>query len=363
MKKKYGLIVAIVLLIVVIGIVITICTNRGYKLLLSEEDALTDLREAISESETYGATVFDKEEIEELEKLVKNYNKKGEWFSSSALSYYGYGKTDDNGKYEVTTICDGEYGATFKTKKKKDNYYLVDYTFEKTSEEANKIYIVANEESQIKKYDMDIQIDKKGTATITETWIANVNKGTEGYHSYNNLGKSDIKMLSASMDGKEYTIENNWNESGTLSDKSYKAGVYKTNDNNVDVVFGISEYGSHTYKYTYQITNFVSNLLDSDMVNWTLFPYGFGLSPNNVTIRISGPTEYPDSLDISVYGRKGSIQKVKNGSIYITSNGRISSDEYITLLAKFPVGTFDSTSKIEQKFDYYRNRNESKVDI
>ena len=36
--------------------------------------------------------------------------------------------------------------------------------------------------SSINSVDMDIVLDENGKATITETWIASVNQGTEGWH-------------------------------------------------------------------------------------------------------------------------------------------------------------------------------------
>ena len=209
--------------------------------------------------------------------------------------------------------------------------------------------------SSIDTIDMDIVLDQNGTATITETWKANVSQGTEGWHPYYNLGYSNISVLKASMDGVDYTIEENWNESASLSDKAYKAGIYQVNSSEYDVVFGISEYGSHTYKIVYQMTNFVSNLTDSDMIYWQLFPYNFSMAPNNVTIKISGPYEYPDTLDVWGYGMYGAPCYVKDGAIYMTSDGRISSSEYLTLLAKFPAGTFETTSKLDNDFEYYHN--------
>ena len=149
--------------------------------------------------------------------------------------------------------------------------------------------------SSISSIDMDIVLDEYGTATITETWKANVNQGTEGWHPYYNLGKTQIEVLSASMDGKEYSIEENWNENTTISEKAYKAGIYNVDGNEVDIVFGISKYGSHTYQIVYKMTNFVSNLNDADMIYWQLFPYDFSMSPDHVTIKISGPYEYPDT--------------------------------------------------------------------
>jgi len=208
--------------------------------------------------------------------------------------------------------------------------------------------------SSVDSVDMNIVLDEYGTATITETWKADVNQGTEGWHPYYNLGNSTIEVVSASMDGMPFTVENNWNENSSLSDKAYKTGVYYVDGNEVDVVFGISEYGRHTYQIVYQITNFVSNLNDADMIYWQLFPYDFSMAPGEVNIQISGPYAYPDTLDVWGYGKYGALCYVNNGSIYMSTDGEsINSSEYLTLLAKFPAGTFDTTSKLDNDFEHY----------
>ena len=207
--------------------------------------------------------------------------------------------------------------------------------------------------SSISTIDMDITLDENGTATVVETWKATVNEGTEGWHPYYNLGESSIRVVSASMDGKSFTVEDHWQESASLSGKAYKAGIYNASSNEKDVVFGITEYGTHTYKITYEITNFVSNLNDADMIYWQLFPYDFSAQPGNVTIKVSGPYYYPDDLDVWGFGMSGAPCYVKDGAIYMTSDGSISSSEYLTLLAKFPAGTFETTSKIDDDFETY----------
>lgn len=207
--------------------------------------------------------------------------------------------------------------------------------------------------STISKIDMDIVLSSNGKAIVTETWDANVNQGTEGWHPYYNIGESKINVLSASMDGKSYQIVDSWNENSSLSSKSYKAGIYKPDSNETDVVFGITEYGKHTYVIKYEITNFISNLSDADMIYWTLFPYDFSAEPDNVTIKISGPYKYPDTLDVWGFGMYDAPCYVKDGAIYMTSDGRINSSEYLTLLAKFPKGTFESNSILNHDFEYY----------
>ena len=202
--------------------------------------------------------------------------------------------------------------------------------------------------------EMNIHIDEVGTATITEIWTASVYEGTEGYHPYYNIGSSGIRVVSASMDGRPFEVIDSWNESSSLESKAYKAGLYYPSTDEVDIVFGISEYGSHTYQVVYEISNFVVSLNDSDMVYWTLFPSNFSAEPGNVSIKITADTPFEDTIDVWGYGKRGAPTYVANGEIVMTSDGEtVYSDEYMTILIKLPKGRFEPTSQINQNFDYY----------
>lgn len=107
--------------------------------------------------------------------------------------------------------------------------------------------IMVVDATSISNIDMDIFVDTYGNASVIETWDAYVTDVTEGYHPYYNLGNSVISDLEVSMDGREYTTISNWNVSGSISEKAYKAGIYYVDGNEVDVCFGVSSYGSHRY--------------------------------------------------------------------------------------------------------------------
>ena len=203
--------------------------------------------------------------------------------------------------------------------------------------------------------DMDIFIDKDGNANVTETWSANVTDGTEGYHPYFNLGKATITDLSVTMDGVEFQTIDNWDINNSFSEKANKAGIYRTGDE-LDLCFGITNYGSHTYVMKYRINGFVVKLADADMVYWNLFPKNFSASPNNVNIKIYSDFKYEDTLDVWGYGKKGAPCYVYDGRIEMTSdNESVSSDEYMTILVKFPSGTFNTDNVLDEEFSYYLN--------
>lgn len=215
------------------------------------------------------------------------------------------------------------------------------------------IFTLSNkvEANSISKISMDIYIDNEGTATITEVWNCNTSEGTEVYHPYYNLGNSKINNLTVSEGKTQYTTLSSWNTSGSLSSKAYKCGINRIS-NGVELCWGISNYGSHTYTVKYNITNFVSELSDSQMIYWTLIPYDFSNSIGNVYIKIHTDFNIPSSIDVWGYGNTGTAY-VYNGYIEMQSDGRLPKDDYMTILVKFPLDTFQLANRLDYDFNHY----------
>lgn len=219
--------------------------------------------------------------------------------------------------------------------------------------------ILVVDASSIDKINLDIMVDVYGNAFVTETWIATVDEGTEGWHPYYNLGSSEISDLKVSMDGMEFTTIDDWIVNRSLSEKAYQAGIYYPSSDEVDLCFGITNYGRHKYVIQYRISNFVSTTSDADMIYWNLFPKDFSVEPGNVTITIYSDFEYDNTLDVWGYGKYGAPCYVYDGKIEMTSDGVIDNDEYLTILVKFPKGTFQTSNELENDFSYYYNMAEN----
>ncbi len=199
---------------------------------------------------------------------------------------------------------------------------------------------------------MDIKVDKKGNAKVTEIWTCYVNEGTEVYHPYYNLGNSEITNLKVSDKTKTYTVLSSWNTSGSLNTKAYKCGINKIN-NGIELCWGISVYGKNTYTVTYEISNFVSELSDSQIIYWTLIPYDFSNRIDNVNITISSNSYFQDTLPVWGYGNYGGLCYVDDGVINMDSDGTLDNSEYMTILVKLPKGTFETTNILKKDFNYY----------
>lgn len=206
--------------------------------------------------------------------------------------------------------------------------------------------------NSINSIDMDIFIDDYGNANVTEVWNCRTNEGTESYHPYYNLGNSIITNLTVSDRTQSYTTLERWNTSGSLSSKAYKCGINKIS-NGVELCWGISNYGNNTYTVKYNISNFVSELTDSQMVYWTLIPYDFSVPIGSVKIKIHSNSYFEDTIDVWGYGNYGGLCYVNNGSIYMDSDGKLGTSEYMTILAKFPPERFQTSNKLNRDFNSY----------
>ena len=214
--------------------------------------------------------------------------------------------------------------------------------------------IMVVDATSISNIDMNIFIDNYGTAHVEEIWTAYVSEGTEGWHPYYKLGNSEISDLQVTMDGKNYTTIDNWNVDASINEKAYKAGIYYVDSSEVDICFGVTSYGNHIYNIKYKISNFVSTVEDADMVYWNLFPKDFSAEPGNVNIKIYSDFKYKDTLGVWGYGKSGAPCYVYDGKIEMTSdNSIVNSNEYMTILVKFPKSTFKTNSVLDNNFNYY----------
>ena len=206
--------------------------------------------------------------------------------------------------------------------------------------------------NDIKKITMDIYVNNNGDALVTEEWTADLDRGTEGYKPYYNLGESEIKDFKVYLNNYEYETLSSWNVDASFNEKAYKAGLNEIN-NGYELCFGISKYGLNTYRMVYTITSFVSSVNDADMIYWQLVPYDLSDKPDYVYIKIHSDFAYANDLPVWGYGNYGGYAYVYDGYIEMLKEDGLDSDEYMTILVKFPKGTFNTSSKLNKDFTYY----------
>ena len=220
------------------------------------------------------------------------------------------------------------------------------------------ISIISNANT-IEAINMDISIDDYGNANIIEEWKCRTveDEGTEAYHPYYNLGNSSITDLNVYDEtGNSYYNIGEWDTSQGFSYKANKCGINVISDG-VELCWGVSSYGEKTYHVSYTITNFVSNLTDNQMIYWTLLPYEFSTTIQSANIVIKKPNYYiPLETDVYGYGNYGGACYVYDGAIYMSSDGALASNEYMTILAYLPKDFAPyATNDLDYDSNYYLN--------
>ena len=185
--------------------------------------------------------------------------------------------------------------------------------------------------------DMKINILKDGTANITETWDVKASSGSEWYKQLINLGNSTVSNYTVSMDGKKLT-KKTWDVNENMKEKAGYYGINYISDG-LELCFGKSDKKRHTFVLNYTLSNYIINTEDSQVLYWTLFP---NVALDNFQVTVTSYYEFPDTLDVWGYGYKG-YAYVQNGKIQMSNEGSLNK-EYVVLLAKFPLNTFETTN-------------------
>ena len=219
--------------------------------------------------------------------------------------------------------------------------------------------------------DLSIYVDEYGTGHVREKWIVNYDDvdedylPTELYHPYYNLGNSEIINLSVSdNNGNEYETIDKWDVNKSFNEKIHKCGFHEISKG-VEICWGISSYQNTIYTVQYDITNFVSNLTDgSQMIYWTLIPHDFSSPINYSEITIYGAQTFDSMTPVWGYGNKGGICRINNvGEIYMCAQDGLTSNQYMTILARFPEGTFSgANNNLNHDFGYYLEMAEKDAD-
>ena len=190
--------------------------------------------------------------------------------------------------------------------------------------------------------DMDIYIDEYGTANITEVWDVKADSGTEWYKTLYDLGNSELSNYEVYMDDNKLVYKDYWNVSGSLSSKAGYYGINNTSDE-IELCFGKTDMKRHKFIIKYTLSNYIFNTSDSQVLYWTLLP---NVTVDNFTVDITSYYLFPDTLDVWGYGYKG-YAYVNDGKISMSNEGNLN-NEYVTLLVKFPSGTFNTLNSYSQ---------------
>ncbi|WP_270334943.1 DUF2207 family protein [Ligilactobacillus acidipiscis] len=215
------------------------------------------------------------------------------------------------------------------------------------------IFLTGNEhveaEQTVNRMKITINLDKNGTAFISENWNVSADEGSEIYKTLKLEGPQQLGNYSVSIDGKPMKRTSNWNPDAS---KKAKAGRYGQNGNELN--WGITKYGTHNYNIKYAISNFVEQTKTKQMINWTFLEHDVEISPHNIAIRIQDQNHKfskDNGYGIWGFGFDGQTQFNKRGQIDVNNSKALNDDNYVKILMEIPKGTYKTSYHLNKSFD------------
>lgn len=202
---------------------------------------------------------------------------------------------------------------------------------------------------QIYKIDIDMELLKDGSALVQEVWDVKADSGTEWYKIIKNQNNMKLTDLKVKMDGYDLQYKN-WDIEESIEEKSGYYGINYISDG-LEICFGKKDFKNHKFTISYKLSNVIMNLDDAQVLHQVIMPNAKN-NLDNFNVTVHGYYEYPDNLDVWGYGYQG-LAYVNNGKIYMT-NDIYNNTNFIVILAKFPLNTFETNNKS----DKYNNFNQ-----
>lgn len=205
------------------------------------------------------------------------------------------------------------------------------------------LFCTAAYAQRIRDIDITVDVDRDGSAWITQEWDVNVTEGTEWYIPVGHLGPMTIGDLQVWENGQAFeSVGDDWDSGRSRSWKSGKCGILRKRDG-VELCWGQGAYGDHRWTARFRVTGLVQALDDADAFNFMFVNPGMAAPPEHarVTVRPAFDTAPWTSSNTRVwgFGFYGDIH-VKDGAVVAESSEAFGRDSRLIALVKFEKGMF-----------------------
>jgi len=187
---------------------------------------------------------------------------------------------------------------------------------------------------ELKEVYIHVQVLENGDALINEKRVAYLTEGTENYFPVENLGASEILDFSLVEDDVVYEFVDPWDSDASQEDKTYKNGLIET-ARGYELVWGIGNYGEHTYELEYTITNMIKQVEDAQMLFWQFIGDQMRTPPQYVEIEIETDFDLSfESEKVWGFGFEGEVE-FEEGKVIARSLESFEESNYATILLEF----------------------------
>ena len=206
---------------------------------------------------------------------------------------------------------------------------------------------------EIRDVDVRVELEKDGSAWITQTWDVTVVSGTEWYIPIDNLKNMYIDQLSVWENGKEFqSVGDDWDVDWSRDRKAGKCGIVRKRKG-VELCWGQGPYGDHKWTARFHVEGLVQAYEDADGFNFMFVNPGLVAAPKHAKVVIVPNFDCPEwtyeNVRVWGFGFEGEVS-VENGTVIGESTERFQYRSQLIMLVKFAKDIFQPEVTIDKPF-------------
>ena len=207
---------------------------------------------------------------------------------------------------------------------------------------------------EIRDVEVSVELQKDGSAWITQVWDVTVVSGTEWYIPIDNLKNMYVDQLSVWENGKEFeSVGDKWDVDWSRERKAGKCGIVRKRKG-VELCWGQGVYGEHQWTARFHVQGLVQAYEDADGFNFMFVNPGLVAAPRHAKVVIKPAFDCPqwtyENTRVWGFGFEGEVS-VENGTVVGESTERFQYRSQLIMLVKFNKGIFEPEVTIDKPFE------------
>ena len=201
--------------------------------------------------------------------------------------------------------------------------------------------VPAGAANQVERLATDVALEQDGSAHVTQVFAAQTDEGTEFYMDRLTSGGLTYANFAVADENGPYalTADDRWDVDASFTEKAGRCGLVNI-DGGVELCWGITDYGTHTYTVSYDIGGLAGGYSDADGLLYRFIDQDQSVFPTNADLIIrmaDGTPLTQDNCGIWAFGFEGQIQ-FENGIIHAWTDSPLEGGQYLTAMVQFQSG-------------------------
>lgn len=215
----------------------------------------------------------------------------------------------------------------------------------------------ASAANNVSSIDIDVVLNKDGSAKIHQIWKGTFIEGTENYYPFMTNNRLEIVDLTVKDENRVYETVSKWNVDSSFAKKAGKCGLNKISGG-YEVCWGITEYGEKTYEIDYTVKNVVGAYNESDGFNFRFINSEMNTTPTDATVTVSlwdGTPITDEICNIWGFGYSGNVV-FSDGSVKAKTTFDLEYNNHVTLMLEFKKGIFEPSYTENISFEIIKEK-------